>query len=381
MVQFLTAHTLEADELEVALGEILGQLDIENNCLKNSAGLLFCHPDFIATGVAQGIAEALPFEVVGATTICTLTQGLKNLTGLTVSVITSDTVEFTTISLKDCRNSEEIIRLYKKASAGKSGVPSMAFPFASSAASCNMVITVFDQLTDGKTPLFGSGVIDNAVRPSQTGGVICNGTHVNDGIVVLLAWGELKARFFVTEISEGFIQKQQAIVTKSNDNIVMEINDICSVDYLESIGISREQANGNLFAVAFIINLRDGTKPFARGVHGLTPEGYMIASGPIPENAIMSVGTLDSDDITPITNKALDNILDCDNRKGLLLFPCVSHFWIMQTTPFDLIQHKINGILPYQIFYSGAEICPVYNEDGRLHNRCHSFTCIACSFE
>ena len=379
MVKLLTAHTLEADELEVALAEILEQLDLENNCLKNSAGFLFCHPDFTSTNVAQGIAAALPFEVVGATTVCNLTQGLQDLTGLSVSVITSDTVEFTAASLSGCQTEEDVVKIYKQASVGRSGVPSIIFPFASNVISSDLAVNVLDKLTDGQTPLFGSNVIANTTDTSRSG-ALHNGLTIHDGLVILVAWGELEAKFFVSEIEKNPLQKQLAVITKVNANIIMSINGFPPIEYLESIGISREQADGNLQTVPFVIDSRDGTKPIMRGTYGITDEGYIIASGIIPENATITVGSLGEDDVAHITAKTLENVLSSGKSTGLLIFPCVSHFWVAESTALEIKQSEIEGVIPYHIFYSGGEICPIYDSDGKMSNRLHSFTCIACSF-
>jgi len=379
MVRLLTANTLEADELEVALGEILEQLDMDNNCLKNSAGFLFCHPDFIETGVAAGIAEALPFEIVGATTVCNLAQGLRDPAGLTVSVITSDTAEFSAASLPGCTTEEEITKVYEMAAAGRSGVPSLIFPFATTAGG-DIAVNVLDKLTGGKTPLFGTNAVDNTADASQAV-ALHNGNVFHKGLTILVAWGELNARFLVSEISEDFIQKQHAVITESEGHLIKSINDIRPTDYLNSIGISLEQADGNLHAIPFIIDFCDGTKPVARVFYKLTDEGYIITGGIMPKNSTLAVGSLEADDIINLTNRTLDDVLSSGKSTGLLLFPCVSHFWTLGTMPFELIQDKINRDISYQVFYSGGEICPVYDSDGKMHNRFHSFTCVACSFE
>ena len=379
MIQILTAQTLEADDIEFALEEILGQLDLENKGRKHSGGFLFCHPDFIETGVAKAIAEALPFEVVGGTTVCNLTEGLRDFTGLTVSVITSDTVEFTAASLAGCHTEEDIVKVYEEASAGRSGTPSLIFPFVTSSIG-DIVVSTLDKLTDCKTPLFGTNAVDNTTDDSKSF-AIHNGISFADGLAILVAWGELEAKFFVSEISEDFIQKQRAIITKSEEHIIMAINDMCPADYLETIGISREQATGELISIPFIMDLRDGTKPVARVFYGLTPEGYIVTGGTMPKNATVSVASLESDDIVRLTNETLDSVLASDKAKGMLLFPCVSHFWTMEGTPFELIQDKMDQAIPYHVFYSGGEICPVYDQNGKMFNRFHSFTCVACCFE
>ena len=223
MVQLLTAYTLEADEFEIALAEILEQLDLEHNALKYSAGFVFYHPDFMSTGVAQRIAEALPFEVVGATTVCSLTQDLQDITGLSVSVMTSDTIEFTSASLPNCHTEEDVAQIYKKAAVGRSGIPSLIFPFAASVVSGDLAVTVLDKLTEGQTPLFGSIAIENNMDSSQSS-ALHNGQSVQEGLVLLMAWGELNVKFYVSELIENSIQTQRAIVTSVKENIILSID-------------------------------------------------------------------------------------------------------------------------------------------------------------
>ena len=380
MVRLLTAYTLEADELEVALAEILEQLDLENNCLKNSAGFLFCHPDFISTGVAGGIAEALPFEIVGATTVCNFTHGLSGLTGLTISIMTSDICEFSAASLASCNTAEDVAEIYKTASEGRRERPSLIFPFAVSALSSGLAVEVLDKLTNGQTPLFGSNVVESTADISQSA-ALHNGMSICDGSVILVVWGELNARLIVSEINEGSLQEQIAVITESEGCIIKSINNACPTKYLESMGISGERDSGNLQLLPFIIDFRDGTKPVARGFYSITDEGYIITNGFVPENSTLAVGYLNSDEVIRVTDKTFENALACGKPAGMLIFPCVSHFWILEGSPFKVIQAKVDGVIPYQVFYSGGEICPIYGSNGKLYNRYHSFTCIACVFE
>ena len=379
MINMLTAYTMEADDGVFALQEILEQLDLEHKALRHSAGFLFCHPDFLETGVAQSIAEALPFEVVGATTVCNLTEGLRDLAGLTVSVLTSDTVEFSAASLPDCHTPEEITKVYRDGINGRSGIPSLIFPFATSAVG-DLAVRVLDTLTSGKTPFFGTNAVDNTADASKAF-ALHNNVTFRDGLVLLMAWGELNASFHVAEISEDLIQKQRAVITRSDGHIIMAINDMCPADYLASIGISREQAYGNLHTIPFILDYCDGTQPVARVFYDLTPEGYIVTGGLMPEKATVAIGSLEKSDIIRLTTEVIEKVLSSKKSRGLLLFPCVSHFWAMEDMPFSLIQDKLDPVIPYHVFYSGGEICPIYETNGRMHNRFHSFTCVACSLE
>jgi hypothetical protein len=62
MIKMLTAFTREADEAEVAVSEILAQLDLEHKLLAHSVGIMNYYFDFFETGVAGAISDALPHK-------------------------------------------------------------------------------------------------------------------------------------------------------------------------------------------------------------------------------------------------------------------------------------------------------------------------------
>ena len=76
MIRMLTACTEELDDTGEAVSEILAQLDLENNLLSNSVGLIFCDPEFITSGVVEAVSKKLPFDTVGVTTRAGTTKGM-----------------------------------------------------------------------------------------------------------------------------------------------------------------------------------------------------------------------------------------------------------------------------------------------------------------
>ena len=67
MIKIFNAHTSELHDSGKAVSEILEQLNIGNNLKRNSAGLIFCHAEFIETGIAQAVCKSLPFDILGCT--------------------------------------------------------------------------------------------------------------------------------------------------------------------------------------------------------------------------------------------------------------------------------------------------------------------------
>ena len=377
MVRMLTAYTLEADDAEFALSEILEQLDLENRGLQHRVGILFCHPDFIETETAQKIAEALPFDVMGSATVCNLAPGLDALTGLSVSVLTSDTVSFTTAAHPGAVEPQDVEQLYEDCQKGRKEAPALLLTLMSGG-EADAVVNQLSELSGGETPIFGTNTTQNNFDP-EFSATIYNGEVWKEGPIFLMAWGELEVSFYVTEISKDLIQKQQAVVTSSEGAIIKTINHLSVPDYLETIGISREMAMGNLTSVPFIFDFRDDTMPVARVMRSLTPEGYAHIAGRIPEGSTLALGTLDKDDIARLIGEALDYSRSLDGERCLFLFPCVSHFWAaMEENHTQLIREKMGEDMPYHVYYAGGEICPVFDGKGRMFNRFHNFTCIAC---
>ena len=96
-MRMFNAWTLEVDDPEVALAELLEQLDLENNLLANSAGFITCSYDYVETGALKTICEALPFDVVGCTTLTNANNQQTGTMLLCLTVLTADDCQFTTV--------------------------------------------------------------------------------------------------------------------------------------------------------------------------------------------------------------------------------------------------------------------------------------------
>ena len=94
MIRSFSAHTYEIDDAALAVEEIKRRLDCDGKLMKNSVGSLACFVDFIETGVVKALSEALPFDILGITTIASASAGQCGETTLCILVLTSDDTEF-----------------------------------------------------------------------------------------------------------------------------------------------------------------------------------------------------------------------------------------------------------------------------------------------
>ena len=388
MIKMITAKIEEIDDIDIAVSEIEDQLNISENLLTNSVGILSCYCEFIDTGVVSALASALPFDIVGCTTLGNGTETGSGVMSLCLSVLTSDDVRFTTYMsaplTSDFDTSKNIIsEAYKKAKDSLDGEPKLLIPFLPLLDDLggDIMLGMLDSAS-GRIPTFGTLACDQYSDYHATR-TICNQKSSKDCISFLLMSGEINPRFLIATISEDNIQSQKAVITDSQGSLLKSVNDVTAANYLKSVGLDTKDGIEGLSAVPFLINHNDGTKPSARVIYMVTEEGYAVAGGAMPIGGTLAVGTLESSDILKTTKKLIEDILKIEAKSCMLMFPCLSRSLILGSDmlgELNLIKNCISGKIPYHVCYSGGEYCPVYKSDNTTKNRFHNFSVIACLF-
>ncbi|MDR3191787.1 MAG: hypothetical protein LBT87_01840, partial [Treponema sp.] len=215
MIKMLTAHTFEIDDKEAAVQDILKQLRGGDFLLKNTVGLLFCYLDFIESGVAEAVCKALPFDVLGCTTLGAAAPGLMGDIILSLTVFTSDDIEFHT-ALSDPLTEEEegrLVKVYREVSAPLRGPPALILIIVPSLFNLagDTVVHVLDRESQG-APVFGTGArdADTKIREPRT---IYRGKAYSDRMPLLLFSGNLSPRFFVDSVWGYNVYSRKALVT------------------------------------------------------------------------------------------------------------------------------------------------------------------------
>jgi hypothetical protein len=388
MLKALTAYTGEIEDVEAAVSEILEQLD-KDALLENSIGFVTCYEEFIESGVVKALCEALPFEVVGATTTGSAVQGSKGMMLLTLMVLTGDDVSFA-VGLTEPLAAEDEAPLragYQSTLAKVNGKPSLMLTFAPLLMNIggNFYVETFSAVSGG-VPNFGMLAVDldNGYRKSK---VICNGEAYHDRCTMVLLTGKLYPGFFTGSISTEKILREKGLVTASNGNQLQTINGKPATDYLREIGFTSD-AKGMIAGIEmfpFIVDYNDGTTPVMRAIFSQTPEGYAICGGDVPVGSTLSIGSMDAEEVSATSAKALSSALADRNAHCVLLFSCVGRYLALgynPTSEVDTLQKIMEGTgIPYQFAYSGGEICPVYEKqrsDDSTKNRFHNDTLGIC---
>lgn len=384
-MRMLTASTDEVDEMELAARDIVGQLGLNGHLLKNSVALLFCHPEFIETGVMRAVCDALPFDVIGCTTLGNSIPGKAGIMTLSVSVLTSDTVRFSAAMSKplDGGVEENVLAAFAEAAGNSPVAPSLMIPFSPLMVNIGgEVIAKALFKAAGDTPVFGTTACDHtsAYDRSYT---IFNGRAEKASLPMLLLYGDINPRFFLKVISEDKIQKQKAIITDSDGSLLREVNGIPLMQYLETLSISKDNGVENIGVVPFIVDRNDGSPPVARAMYTTMPEGHAVCGGEMPAGSTLAVGRLERDDVLATARKIVREALEAGLPDGLLVFPCMSRNLVLGTgylAEMEEIDRAAGGRIPYHVSYAGGEKCPDFTGSGKLVNCFHNFTIVACAF-
>jgi hypothetical protein len=381
------------DNAELAFSEILEQLQPEKNLLKNSVGIIHCPPDFIDSGVVALLSQNLPFRIVGMTTIGSVTTDTVGEMMLSLMVLTDDKISFAIGLTEPILSPDvEIIRTaYESTVKTLSAPPSLMLAFFPSSVikigvGGDFVPENFPKIV-GNLPIFGSLSISSSVD-LQMSYVFCDGENYSDRFAFILIQGDISPRFYRGTISEQKILKDRGIITKSQDSYIFTINDVPVFDYLKNtLGLNIDVDDPALIhMIPLILDINDGTLPIVRLIMGFTPEGVAFCSGQIHEGTSLSLGRFDKDTVLETTSCTIKTILEQESQlNGILIYSCAARYWAlgfdtqveMEAVRDTLLESKI----PYVMNYSGGELCPVFDKDGKTFtNQLHNYSFVACVF-
>ncbi len=378
MIKMYTARTAEIDEINEAVSEIKSQINFKA-LKKNSGGIIFCHIDFVESGMVEALCKELPFNVIGMTSMAGADEHGYGLYDLTLTVLTSDEVSFEvgmTNSINNNNYKAEINQLYKQVRGKVNTDPEMIVTFMPymREVSGYEVVEAMDESCGG-IPIWGSitNNIDFNYEMVQT---ICNGKYLSNGVAMMLLNGPVDPKFIVSSIPERNIANNRAIITRSEGAILYEVNDMPILEYLAKIGliITKE----NITTTPLMVYYSENEDPVALGFYTLFEDGSVLTGGSMPVGTSFAVGSIDAQGIFESAEDGLKEIVNIKDRQATLLLPCVTRYIMLspnQESELRLIEEKlVKTGNPFMMGYSGGEICPMLGADGKLHNRFHNYT-------
>jgi hypothetical protein len=383
MIKLLTARTTEVDDIDEALAEIFDHFDL-SDLSKYSVGIISCYYEFIETGIVKALCEKLPFDVIGLTTMASAVSGGYDMYQLSLAVLTSDDASFETgltPTLTRENFNEAIAKVYGEARGRRNADPAFilsVLPFETILGSAEILKSL--DTACGGIPIWGSGVSDITMT-FDNAQALRNGEARHASLAMILAYGTDVPEFFVTAIPDRNISKRKAIITESEGYNIKKANDMPIKDYFESIGLAVRDGV-NAASVPMMLDYGDGSGPVALTIV-FDADGSAVCAGEAPVGASFSIGEVDNEGIIETAVATVEKALNSGRSGGFLMFPCVSRYMMLSPNSNDEIKKvlEINaGKLPFWLAYSGGEVCPIRDEDGKLHNRLHNYTFTVCAF-
>ncbi|MDR1277132.1 MAG: FIST C-terminal domain-containing protein [Treponema sp.] len=382
MINMINACTEEIDNPEAAVSELLAQLDLEHRILANSVGIVHCFSDFLESGVVKALCDKLPFDVVGSTTMSVSAPSFISNLGLTLTVLTSDTVKFVSgVSGPAGDNAEEpVAELYNRIIAPLDQKPVLLMPFIPFLINLggDEFIEQIDALSGG-IPAFGTLPISNEPDYSKSY-TIYNGQGYPASLAILALVGDADPVFFSVSVKEENILKQKAVVTGTNRNILQSINNMSAVKYLESINLVKNGDVVALVSMPLIFYLEDGSI-LVRASIGAAENGGVILCGAVPLNSTMCLAPMDQDDVVNSTAGKVQEALRQAQGRGMMMYSCAGRNWALGAQAMaehEKVEECIAGRAPYHFVYSGGEIFPSFLDTGKVVNHLQNDSLIIC---
>ena len=380
----LNAWTLEPDDPEIAIAQILEQLDLENNLLTRASGFITCSYDYVETGIVKAISDALPFDVIGCTTLTNAVNDERGAMLLCLSVLTADDCQFSCALTLPLHNNlhAAIQENFAHAAAELEEAPKLMLAFFPmiDAVGGELILDALDKATNG-VPIFGTLACDFDTSRYSNSYTLYNGECCRDRLAFLLISGNVHPRFMVASTSEQNLFKQRALITGSEGSVLKSINGITAHEYFTSIGLVQGSGVEGMSSLPFILDYNDGTQPVARAIYSLNEDGSALCGGVMPEGSTLSLGRMDVEDILLTAERSITTLLTTKGINGIIMFPCLGRNMVLGVEPLaevKTVAALIDHILPWHLAYSGGEVCPVYSVNGTV-NRFHNFTFIACA--
>ncbi|MCL2443537.1 MAG: FIST C-terminal domain-containing protein [Treponema sp.] len=379
MIKSFSAATREIDDAQAAVAEIKTALNLEKNLLKNSLGIVSCFSEFAETGVLKAICEALPFDCIGTTSCLCSTCGEVDQIIFTITVLTSDDCDFKTTLIPITSEYKksiafEISGLFEK-TAEKPKLFLSYFPLINTI-SGDMILAEIDKATGG-IPLFGTIAVDHTMD-YNTSTTILNGEIYREAVVLGSVYGNPKFSFELASFNEDNIRKQKGIITASEKNILIGVNGKTALEYLEEVGMAREDLVKGLGLIPLIVEYKGSVKSVARAVFTVTPENNAVCGGEMPVGATVAIGRVDANDVLSTAQKAMTSFVE--KNTTILAYSCVARYLALGANSYAEAEKisEISADNQYLFAYSGGEICPLPNDKGGLTNFFHNFTTVFC---
>jgi hypothetical protein len=384
MIKMFFASTTQIDDPEAAADEILTQLDLNKNLLKNAVGIVTFHSEIVKSGILGKRSQLLPFRITG---ISTLSSAIRHNHGqfiLTLTVLTSDDTVFAAGVSSPLEGDQvpALSKLYGECTAQLPGKPSFAISFFPLCVKSGVAGTL-KELNDiaCAAPIFGAVAIDYGVY-IRNPLVSFGGEVYKDALSLILFCGDVRPSYRTQWQGNALNIKGTAFLTKTSGNTLLEINGMPAADYLYTSGILEKGDYITQSALFIITESNEFETPSCMAMFGPLDNGGFLCEADVPQGLCVSIALLDKKTALDITSAAASTLKE--KTGGVMIFSCVVYNLILELAPMEGIK-TVSSILdesvPYLFTYAAGEICPAKTSEGGYKNRLNNMSIITLSFD
>ncbi|GHU29100.1 hypothetical protein AGMMS50256_13200 [Betaproteobacteria bacterium] len=388
MISSITLFTYEFDNQDIAVNELNEQLH-GFELLAHTVGILMCDTEFIDSGVYKAVCAALPFDVVGTTTMTQAVDGEAGVLMLTVMVLTADDVFFEVGYTEPIPSNSNIAEHskagYESVAARLPSGPKLIFVFPPLLENAgDEYILAFESFCPN-VPIFGTLAIDDSITFEHCH-TFHNGEMSQDRLAFILVSGNVSPRFLMGTIADENKLPYSGEITKSKGHIVQEINNALTSKYFESIGFAKNgKLDDGLQFVPFLLDFKKRADhddiPVVRAMVYFDENGYGVGRGYMDEGSVFFLTNPSADEIFKSSLGLIDRLRELPDKQAIIIFSCVVRRMTFGTQPLreaEMITEKLSGGPPFMFAYAGGEFCPTSYTDGKVTNRFHNYSIIAC---
>jgi len=373
MFKTIIAHSIDIDThdaIEAVLYDCIKQLGDD----QPDAGLLFVGIDHDHKLILNKINEQYPdIELIGCTTAAEISSiGGYTDDSINLILFSSDVLDFKAgVADQVSKNPTGIIKksLDETQARLNEEAKLMLMTPSSMTISSDVVIESMKQVMGDSFPIFGGAAADpwTFVGTKQ----FYQNSVLLDSVPFLLISGPLLYSFGVESGWKPIGDK--ATVTKSDHNIVTEINDKPAIEFYRSYLGDGDLSELGEYPVA--VHSENDDKFYLRAcLLADTQSGHMSFAGDLNEGAIIQHTTMTRDRVVSAAKLSVDNAIKAfpgSKPEAALCFSCAGRREVLGTRTNEeyklLNDHFPN--LPFAGFYTYGEISPNhYGKPTRIHN-------------
>lgn len=364
-------------------------------------GFLVCDSRIRYAEVLAALTQALPFPIVGGTTMLMPLAASPDETSACLLVFQREGLLFSVAisePLDETNSAAQVQAVYSACVNGLAGPPKLFIPYIPldhGLIADRFFSDLFAQANG--IPVFGGITTDDL--DSTTAAVFANGQALHNRMVLLALGGNIQPVFAMG--SQLTVMTERApTVTASSGNIVSRVDDMTFCEYMQSLGLKPEdRKNGTDALVQYgplPVHVRakpeetDGVPEIRCMRYTNVQDGSAAFSSGLPVGKRVHLGLILKSDVVESAQRCLDQLLARaaqNEAQGyrynvLLLVCCAARYFAMvggENLESTLLRQKIPPHLAHSSYYGFCEVGPTQNTQGTLHNRTNNTSIVMCA--